>query len=140
MNGAQAMTLFRYALFGATALLAVTPVGCYGPSAGFPAGSSGSESLLQTAENPWLRGRDRADAVAELPAYKEKAVVIRLAELLKQHLADAIGYEAIVALEKIGDPDALPALRWVENRDYVKPGKLNAALKQAITSLEKKAR
>ncbi|HTU22359.1 MAG TPA: HEAT repeat domain-containing protein [Gemmataceae bacterium] len=102
----------------------------------------GAERLLRIAENSSLEQIERGYAVEKLGARKEKAAVPRLIRLLEEHDSDALGADVIIALGDIGDPDALPALLHVRDKDrgdeYL-PGPINVALNRSIEKLSKKS-
>jgi HEAT repeat protein len=94
--------------------------------------------LLQIAENKELDLETRSDAVLELGERREKAAVPRLVVILSSTNYDILTVHTICALGDIGDPEALPALEELRDREreYPMPGQIRTILEHAIASLK----
>jgi HEAT repeat protein len=91
--------------------------------------------LLTTAENVQLPLHERSAAIRQIGDMRDKVVVARLCRLLSQDF-DVVTFETIIALDKIGDPAALPALDQLsEGEDLQIPGQVNVVLRRTITRL-----
>jgi HEAT repeat protein len=99
--------------------------------------------LLSAVANEKLTIAARADAARELGKRQERSSVQPLLRILSDRY-DRLAFEIVIAVRKVGDPSALPALRnYLERARQQKiqiPGKLNAAIQKAIDDLSDKAR
>jgi HEAT repeats len=97
-----------------------------------------AERLLRIAEDEVQPYSARVEALDQLGERREPATVPRLLRLLPGE-GDVVTLRAVIALGKIGDRRALPALRKIrDDPDQEFPGKINTALEGTIRYLEKR--
>ena len=138
----------KYSYYGSIVLVFVTVIGCGNTSkehgitqrpvlAPGPKPSPEAERLLGIAEDRQASYSERVEALRTLSDLKDRGTVNRLAVMLPGEY-DVVTLEVIHALSTIGDPRALPVLRYLrDNHDHIGvPGKINTALHHAIELLE----
>lgn len=95
--------------------------------------------MLEIAEDRIRSIQERSWAITTIGKNGDKGAVDRLLHFVPGD-SDLLTLETIRALERIGDPVALPKLRSVCDHSEINHGKLNTALLGTIESLEQRAK